>query len=430
MTPKVQDLFPDQPTLGHYVRIGSTNHVQLEGLLESGRLTVDRAVFDGGLIFRQAGLLRAFRGAGAELVLDTDVAELSSAKYFDGALKQAPWAVAGRPLSVQDFQGSTGLERISCIARFAVEHGFRTVLSPTHLVKGPRDLGLRVDFETAEKLRAALDAEGGHDITLDFPLVFAAGVLRDEQVISILVDALKGLPVENLWVRSSGFGADATPIGIVRYIRALRELLPLSRPIIADGVAGLAGIAALAFGAASGIAHGVGIHETFKSNDWNKRRKVGGGGQPTRVLISALDRQLELDQVQAIVATANGRRLISCNVPRCCPKGLEDMLRDPKAHYCYQRRLAVDSLTSVPYARRAGHFVGRMVTDARERGRLLVRLKLADPDTHKALADSCERVQRIYDVLEHFHAQNDFSKHSPPIRDRRGTSRNVVGGLS
>lgn len=375
-------------------------------------------------------MVRAFRDAGAELVLDTDVAELSTAKYFDGALKQAPWAVAGRPLSLQDFQGPKGLERISIIARFAVQHGFRTVLSPTHLVKGPRDLGLRLDFGTAEKLRAALDAEGGDAITLDFPLILGAGVLRDEQVIGILIDALKGLPVENLWVRSSGFGADATPIGIVRYIRALRRLLPLSRPIVADGVGGFAGIAALAFGAASGVAHGVGIHETFKSNDWNKRRKVGGGGQPTRILVNALDRQLKLDQIQAIVTSTNGRRLVSCNVPRCCPKGLEDMLRDPKAHYCYQRRLVVDSLTSVPYARRAGHFVGKIVTEARERGRLLGRLKVADPDTHKVLVDSCERVQRIHDVLGHFHAQNDFSEHSPPIRDRRGPSKNAAGGLS
>lgn len=424
----VRQLHPDQPALGHYVRIGNTSYQQLEHLLEAGRLPVDRAVFDAGLLSRQKSLRKALRTAGAELILDTDVAELSTIRYFDGSLKQAPWATKDRPLMLRDFEGAAGLELISGIARFAVEHDFDTVLSPTHLLKGPRDHGFRIDLESLEKLRSVLDAEGGGHITIDFPVILGTGALRDDNVTRVVVEALRGAPVENVWVRASGFGADATPLGIVRYIRALREFLPIKRPVIADGIAGLAGSAALAFGAASGIAHGVGIHEAFRSSEWQKPRPTGAGGQPQRVLINAIDRQITLNQLRAILASPHGRRRVVCNMPRCCPNGVQDMIRDPKAHYCFQRRLAVDTLSQVPYSRRADDFVERALRGRVDDARLLARLRIADADTLNVLTRARDRSQRLYDLLSNFHSENDFSAHALSIRDRRGRRNRAVGG--
>src|SRR6185312_14830851 len=152
---------------------------------------------------------------------------------------------------------------------------------PTHLLMtGSRDAAFRLDLELSEKLRAALDVAGGESIAIDYPLILAAGVLKDAKFSEAFVRAVQNLPIENVWVRSSGFGSTVTPIAIVRYVRSLREVLQASRPIIVDGAAGLAGLAALAFGAAVGLAHGIGVHESFKASEWQNKRPTTGGGQP------------------------------------------------------------------------------------------------------------------------------------------------------
>ena len=425
----VRQLFSDRPLLGHFVRIGSTAHHQVEELLEKGRLPIARAVFDAGPLGRQEGLIRGLARAGSELILDPNVAELSSIRHFDGALKAAPWAIAGRPLSLEDFRGIQGLERVARIAEFAVNHKFHAVMAPTHLLMtGSRDAAFRLDLELAEKLRAALDAEGGQHIAIDYPLILAAGVLKDPKFSEAFVRASQSLPVENIWVRSSGFGSTVTPIAIVRYLRSLRELLPMSRPIIVDGAAGFAGLAALAFGAAAGLAHGIGVHESFKAAEWHNKRPVTGGGQPKRILVNALDRQLKAEQMRAILNSTNGRRMISCNDPQCCPAGLKDMQEYPKAHYLYQRRYPIEDLSRVPYGRRGDHFVKRIVGLAVDQARSLDRLRITDDSTKKIITESRDRVERIYELLEHFHTNNDVSEHVPSLRDRRtGPSHSAKG---
>jgi hypothetical protein len=426
----VRQLFPDRPVLGHFVRIGNTGYQQIEELLEKGRVAIDRAVFDAGLMDRQEGLFRGLARAGSDLILDPNVAELSSLRHFDGALKTAPWAIAGRPLSLEDFRGIQGLERIGRIAEFAVKYKFHTVLAPTHLLMtGSRDAAFRLDLELSEKLRTALDAAGGESIAIDYPLILAAGVLKDAKFSEAFVRAVQNLPIENVWVRSSGFGSTVTPIAIVRYVRSLREFLPASRPIIVDGAAGLAGLAALAFGAAVGLAHGIGVHESFKASEWQNKRPKTGGGQPKRILINSLDRQLKAEQMQAILNATNGRRIITCNEPHCCPSGLKDMQDYPKAHYLYQRRHPIEVLSRVPYGRRGDHFVTRIVGAAVDQARSLDRLRITDYSTKKTITESRDRVERIYEVLEYFHANNDITEHVPSLRGRRSGLSHQTKGL-
>jgi len=428
---KVIELFPTRPPLGHYIRVGTTGHQQLETLLESGRLVIDRAVFDASVAPRQNGLVQALEQHGAELILDTDVAELSSRGRFEGIARQAPWAIQGRPMRLDDFRGAGGMERISQIAIFAIEHQFGTVLSPTHLLDNAEDSAFNVDRETTEKLRAALDAAGGQHIRIDYALLVPNKVLKDPRGQQRLRQGLKGLPIDNLWIRTSGFGAGATPTGVVRYIRALREFVALGYPIIADGAAGFAGLAAAAFGSASGICHGVGIYEGFDASEWNKPRKVSaGGGQPRRVLIPSLDRQLTIKQLEAIIAVQNGRRLVSCNDRHCCPKGFEDMQRDPKAHYCYQRRVSIDALSKIPEPRRAEHFVHQDLAAADRRARLLAKIRIQDSDTSKLVQESSHRVEKLYQVLEHFLSEDGFVRRAAPIGERRGRPKRAAGGDS
>jgi len=79
-------------TLAQFVRIGPWSHRLLEQLLASGSLPARRFVVDAALVGKQADLLAALREDGRELVLDTNVAELSVIGRFRGIAKEAPWA--------------------------------------------------------------------------------------------------------------------------------------------------------------------------------------------------------------------------------------------------------------------------------------------------------------------------------------------------
>lgn len=71
--------------IGHFLRVGTTGHRQLETILGSGKATPDRVVIEAFAASRQQELLQSLREAGAELILDTSIAELSSPGRFSGA---------------------------------------------------------------------------------------------------------------------------------------------------------------------------------------------------------------------------------------------------------------------------------------------------------------------------------------------------------
>lgn len=174
----------------------------------------------------------------------------------------------------------------------------------------------------------------------------------------------------------------------------------LERPIVADGVGGLAALAIAAFGAAGGICHGVAEKERFDASDWAKPPKSGGGGREKRVLVGAVDRLLSIKQVEALMAAPGGRNLTSCHDRHCCPHGLDDMLKNPKAHYLRQRARQIEDLTRVPDSRRVRHFLDQELAPTERTARQAAKLKVADEGVAKLLARSSERLGKMQDVLD------------------------------
>jgi hypothetical protein len=99
---------------------------------------------------------------------------------------------------------------IGQIARFAVEHQMNTVLSPGHYLReGTKSEWFKVDCEACTALRDALDREGGREIGIDYELLLPHVALDDVDERGQIVEKLKDLPFDNLWLRASGFGSDA-----------------------------------------------------------------------------------------------------------------------------------------------------------------------------------------------------------------------------
>src|SRR5437763_4512885 len=146
---------------------------------------------------------------------------------------------------------------MGAIARFAVANGFARVHAANHFISDASDAWLAIDLENCIALRRALDAEGGKEIAIDFPLMISNNILNDGAQRRDLIAKFGSLPIDSIWSRVSGFGADATPAGLKKYISAIQDFHSVGKPIVADGVGGLSALAIVAFGVACGLSHGV-----------------------------------------------------------------------------------------------------------------------------------------------------------------------------
>jgi hypothetical protein len=276
MAATVHHLHPPSPPLAGFLRVGHTGQRKLEALLAAGRFPYRRVVFDAAHLAQQLGLLARLRASGCEIVLDPNFAEMATEGAFRSGVSRLPWGNQERPWRPDDFGPQRNANLANLIAQFAVQHGTKAVLAPTHLLETAGDRWRSVDFSFCELLRHELDTLGGQSIAIDYQLITTNAVLRDEQQRRQVVVGITDLPIENVWLRVSGFGATSTGAGTRHFIEAVADLHQFELPFVADCAGGFAALAALAFGAVGGICHGVGQKEGFRASDWKK--PPGGGG--------------------------------------------------------------------------------------------------------------------------------------------------------
>jgi hypothetical protein len=417
MVATVHHLHPVSSPLAGFLRVGHTGQKKLETLHAAGRFPYRRVVFDAAHLAEQIGLLERLRASGCEIVVDPNFAEMATEGRFRSAISRLPWANQERPWRPDDFGPGRNANLASLIAEFAVQHGVNVVLAPTHLLETAVDRWRSVDFSFCEMLRRELDRLGGQAIAIDYQLITTNAVLRDEQQRPQLILGISDLPVENVWLRVSGFGATATGTGTRHFIESVADLHELGQPFVVDCAGGFAALAALAFGAVGGICHGVGQKEGFKASDWKK--PPGRGGSKRRIYIPELDRHFPEDQLNAIFA-ARGRSRFGCNDPSCCRHGIDDMTENPHAHFITQRSRQLDNLSVVPAARRTEHFLLQQLEPAVRSARLGARLKIADDDTRRLVDDARKRLVSLRDALDDLDSGGGIAARSPAVAFRGG----------
>jgi hypothetical protein len=422
MPAQIHVLHPRVPPLAGFLRVGHTGHRKLEALQAAGRFPYRRVVFDAAHIGEQQELLKMLTRNGCEVVLDPNVAEMSMLGRFGSAVAKLPWANPERPWEPADFARGRNLDIPKLIAEFAIRQGANAVLAPTHFADSSSQSWRSIDLRNCEALRHELDKMGGKDISIDYQLITTNATLKDEQARNKLMEGVSSLPIDNVWLRTSGFGATATGAGTRHFIEAVRGLHQIGRPLIADGVGGFSGLAATAFGAVSGISHGVAQKESFDVNDWKKPPKRGGGGSATRIYLHELDRYFTEDQLNAIFAAKGGRPRFGCNDTSCCHHGPEDMMENAHVHFIIQRFRQIDDLSGAPETRRAEHFLLRHLDPAVRSARLGARLKIADEKVAKAVDDVKGRLVRLRDALADLQATEGTPSRSRSPHFRGGTT--------
>ena len=418
MVATVHELRPRPAPLAGFLRVGHTGQNQLAALQAAGRFPYRRVVFDAAYLSTQTELLRLLRSSGCEIVLDPNFGEMATVGRYQGSIGKLPWANPDRPWEVTDFGPGRNANLAKLMAEYAVAHGVNVVLAPSHLIEAANDPWRTVDHRLCERLRRELDGMGGKSIAIDYQLITAARVLKDEEQRRQLISGIEGLPIQNVWVRVSGFGATATGAGTRQFIESIQQLHNIKRPLVGDHVGGLSSIAALAFGAIAGISHGIAQKESFDSYGWKHPRGPGGGGS-RRIYIPELDRHFTEEQLIAIFNTRGGRSKFACNDTRCC-SDIDEMIENSNSHFINQRSRQIENLSKVQESRRVDHFLLNHVDPAVRSARLGARLKISDDQVKEVIEKARGRLIRMRDTLDDLRATHDSESRSMSLAFRGG----------
>jgi hypothetical protein len=428
MTPSnVHILHPTSPLLAGFLRVGHTGHHKLEALHAADRLGLNRLVFDAAYAVGQADFLRAQKAAGREIVIDLNVAETAMGGRFGSAVGKLPWGNPDRPWVPGDFGATRNDDFAKRFAEFLANIGPSAVLAPVHVVEV--DEWRSIDIRATERPRMELDRVGAKNVAIDHLVIIGAREFRDSEKRAAALDGAGDLPVQNLWVRISGFGATSTGARTRHVIEAARNLQDLGLPLVLDMAGGFAGLSALAFGAFGGISHGAGQRESFDLAHWRKPPNGKGGGTSPRAYVPELDRYLTEEQLQAFFAVRGTKARFACADSSCCTHGHEDMLENGHAHFITQRSRQLEALSKIPPSRRAENFLLRQLDPAVRSTRQASKLKFGDNGVQKLVIDAKSRLTRLRDALGALHEADGAAvptSASPLFRGNRPGS----GGMS
>lgn len=402
MTGNVYYLHGKPREISQTTRVAFREHVLCEQLLSANKLPSRRFVLDAATegTRRQKSLVRLLKDRQAEIVLDTNCAELSVAGRFAGSVKSAPWSAQGRALEATDFIAGTNRSVIEPIARYVVNNEITAVLSPSHFLGDHGHDWFRTDLKACEELRKALDHYGGGFIPIDYPVIASYAQFRDPKFRKTVCDELRNLPIDRIWLRIAGFGVAATGEGVSRYIEGSLDFHELGVPLIADCVGGLAALAVAAIGGVSGFASGLEGRQRFDTSDWLKSSpRKGGGGGSKRIFMHGLDRSLSIAETRQLFDdTRTSRHMFGCSDPNCCGD-IEKMLGNPEAHQAVQTGKIVKSLSDIPESLRAEQFVEKFLLERFKTAERANRIRNMNDSTRRKIAASAKRLELAYDSL-------------------------------
>jgi len=431
MVASVHVLHASPPEVGGFLRVGHTGHRKLEALLAANRLYFQRFVFDAAHIAEQIELVKSLRVIDCEIVLDPNSAEMAALGRFNSSVSKLPWGNPDRPWQPSDFGKGRNVDTAKAIAEFAMKYSVNAVLAPAHFVDALPNGWTTVDLKLCEELRYELDRSGGKDVALDFQIITTNTLLKDAASRELLISGVRHLPIENIWIRASGFGATATGAGTRSFMESVRCFHELQRPLVADYAGGLSALAAAAFGVVGGMGHGVGQKETFKASGMNTPPKPGERkGSTKRIYVPELDRSFKQEQLDSLFAVRGARSRFGCNDSNCCANGPEDMIENPHVHFITQRSRQLADLSKVPELRRAEHLLLRHLDPAVRAARLASRLHPDDQALVKAMLASKKRLVNLRDTLGDLHATDSSATRSlaPMFRGNFKNLSSAAGG--
>ncbi len=355
--PQLKLLPPFKPRLGLYLRPGRSDHKVFQQLLAEDR-AVSGVVLEARHLSRHQHLREDLTDNGVMAVLDTQVMELCTPGGVTlTGLAGVPWAAVAS-VEANDLRGRAGRQVASAIAEIVAADGFGAVLAPTHFLDDATSTVFAADRAVTGYLREELDRRHLTETSIFYPLAIPAASLRDPGRRSLVIESLRSIDVDAVWLRLHPFGSTAGPVALRRYIELCWELQRIGLPLVAER-SGTIGLALMAFGAVGGIESGITLGERFDAG--TLLHPPDSRGKP----FSPAPR-VYLHDIGTFVSRASARQLfesrpmvasLGCRNASCCRSGIIDMIKDPRRHFVLRRTAEVNAVSSVPSEHRAAVFV-------------------------------------------------------------------------
>jgi hypothetical protein len=411
---------PAPDPLGLYFRAGRNDHRELLDLLAAGETRFFGVVCDPTHAKFQREMMERAVQRRLDLILDPRTQASATIGGFTDALGDLPWG-RGRAHVEDDFRAAAGRRLIANLARFVADNGYSQVLTPSHVIRSTTEDWWDIDLRCASELREELDRIGCSHVSILCSLAITYAMLRDPGERRTLIQGLKKMPAEGLWLAVDGVGSASTSAGVRSYLEAVAEFHGLDIPVIADHAGGLVGLSFVAFGGVGAIAHGVTHGERFDTAHWRRPRGAKSFGMARRVYVPALDMLLKPAEAQSLFDF--GRRttgLFGCRDSQCCPRGIADMLHNPAQHFLRQRIDEISKLSVIPASLRANRFVEQRVRPTTDAVLAASGLEWKDPAMAKRMHEQRLRLDRMRVTLgnlaEEARAHTDRSIAAVPRR--------------
>ncbi len=424
--PRPRAARPPADELGLFIRVGRNDHKELLHMLAAGEKSVFGFVVDAQYAVRHRDLIADARTRGFDVILDPKTQPLALPGGHTPALAGLPWG-GDKPHTPADFDGEAGRQKARAIVDFALQHQFTQVLGPTHVLTGPNDPWLRRDLAMMKLITDAV-RERRADLGVIYSLAIPIGVLRRQAEREAVAHALADAPMEELWLKVENFGDDASGEKTAAFIEAAREFHQLGVPVVADHAGGLPAMAALAFGAVGGIAHGVTFNQGFSASRWRlPPKEEEDDGKPKgmatwRVYLPSLDMLMKRADAEAFLSLSpRVRAKHACKDTRCCPQGQGDMLSRAARHALFQRAREIEALSKTPQGTRAARYVDERVRKVSDDVAAAASLSGLGPQTQKALASKQAWMSRFRQVIGHLVSEPHST--SVAITPRRRSAR-------
>ena len=364
--------------LASYVRPFPRDFSHLARLIAEGRSVGNGIVVDPRDLRRSEDLREVALEEGVELVLDPLSVELASENgHKRKGAAELPWA-SDSPHQAEGLDVA-GIYRYSdALAGSVLGAGMSAVLAPTHFLESLSSPWLATDFRLTLALRECLNRRGAHDTPIYYPLIVRLKSVQSEAhrvgVLQHLRRLVAAEAVDAVWLRVPGFGATQSgPVNLRRYFELARGLHGLGVPVVGERT-GTIGLALLAFGAVGGIEQGVTFGERCDLGPLLKRKPTGKGFLPApRVYVSEIGTFLSRDEARKLFAHRTVKNRFACQLP-CCPRGVEDMLADPRRHFLVSRAKEIEQLSRMPLGDRADHYLETWLRPASDRATFATRL--------------------------------------------------------
>jgi hypothetical protein len=373
--------------IGNYVRPTRRDQRLMLTLLGEERLPTSGVVIDPALWDVHEELSREAAAHRLEVVLDSQALDLSTAAGFDrSGVRDLPWAGEG-PHEPSDLRGDGGSRLVQAILDFGEGKPFTALLSPAHFLGTPDSEWFGVDIALARRMREGLDARGHSARPLYYPLIAYAEVIRNPGSRRRLMERLRDLDVDGIWLRVHPFGTTSSgPLVLRRYIEACRDLHALGMPIVGDRT-GTVGVALAAFGALGAIEGGITLGERFDIGSLTRHRSGDPFAPPPRVYLREIGAFISRKQARQLFDQRGMKTAFGCQQDACCRRGTVDMIADPRRHFLVSRGRELSYLSSMPEPLRAGRYMEQFLRPATD---LAVRAARALPalERHRRRLDS------------------------------------------